>query len=300
MIREILLYLSLFFLILFLTPLVKKYSKKYTLGIAPANNRKIHRNTISQMGGVSIYISFVLFILFFNNMFSPYVFVVFFATSLIFAVGIVDDMWELSPKIKLVFQVMCGCLLFYGNVKIQYLPGIFSFVFTILWVVGITNSINLIDGIDGLAAGITLISAVFFAIFCKVNNFVFAYYLSLFLGVGAGGFLVFNFHPAKIFLGDGGAYLLGILLSIIPLVSFFEKISILTFVSPLLILFIPIFDTVYAVIRRIHTKKRVEVADKEHIHHKLLKMGLSQKKAVIILWMVHLIFGLIGITIALI
>lgn len=210
--------------------------------------------------------------------------------------GLVDDRWGLSALQKLLGQILCALApILIGGFVIQSLQifgfdlelGLFAIPLTLLWLVAITNAFNLIDGLDGLAAGVVLIAAVAFGILSlEVGNESALIIASALAGTSLG-FLIFNSHPAKIFPGDGGSYFWGFSLAMLAIVAIqpsgiaSEKISI---VFPIIILLYPIADTFWAIIRRLRARKSIFSADQEHIHHKLLKTALGYRKAVWILY----------------
>jgi UDP-GlcNAc:undecaprenyl-phosphate GlcNAc-1-phosphate transferase len=210
--------------------------------------------------------------------------------------GILDDLKPVSVKWKLFWQIAAAVWLIILGVKISfisfpaggkivYLPFFISLVLSLFWIVGITNSLNLLDGLDGLLAGISTISALFFFAIELEKGYLFPAFLLLAVSGASLGFLYYNFNPAKIFLGDSGSLSLGILWASLTIVGTL-KTSITAVFVPLLILGLPILDTLVAIFRRFGKGKNIFVPDKEHLHHQLLKLGFSQKKAVLLLYLV--------------
>ena len=227
--------------------------------------------------------------------------------SLIIAIsGLYDDKEGLSPKLKFLFQILAAVILILGGMKIEFFTNpfdshdallilnILSIPVTIFWVCGITNTINLIDGLDGLASGVSMICAIsMFFITYKMGR----YDVSLVCVLVAGaclGFLPFNFNPAKIFMGDTGALYLGFMLSYISISGFLKQAAILMIFVPVLILGVPVFDTAFAMVRRKLSGKSMVEADKGHLHHRLLRMGLNQRQTVVILYSISAIFGVLA------
>ena len=228
-------------------------------------------------------------------------------SSLIIAFsGLYDDKYDLSPKLKFGFQILAAIVLISGGMKIEFFTNPFdsqdalfilnmlSIPVTIFWVCGITNTINLIDGLDGLASGVSMI--------CAISMFFITYQMgrhevSLVCALVAGaclGFLPFNFNPAKIFMGDTGALYLGFMLSYISISGFLKQAAILMIFVPVVILGVPVFDTAFAMLRRKLSGKSIVEADKGHLHHRLLKMGLNQRQTVVILYSISAIFGILA------
>jgi len=304
-----------------ITPLVCFVAKKLNILDFPSE-RKIHQKPVSLLGGIPIFIAFNL--TFFMGIFFNYEYLEKFFTSkwksifilqfIILGIGIFDDIKKVSPGIKILFQTAAGCLLVFFGFGIPYITnpftgnsislGLISIPITILWVVGITNALNLIDGLDGLAAGTSFIACVtIFSISFIYQNIGVAL-VSMILAGSILGFLKYNFYPAKIFLGDSGSLLLGFLLAVLSLQSAHKGATIVAILAPILALGLPIMDALLSITRRFlrsisqvlfSTRKGklktlffkgfyIFEADEDHIHHRLLKLGFSQKKAVIILY----------------
>ena len=165
---------------------------------------------------------------------------------------------------------------------------------TILWIVGITNAINLIDGLDGLAAGVSTIACITLAVMAMImgNGFVIA--MAAILAAASLGFLLFNFHPAKIFMGDTGALFLGFMISVIALLGF-KNVTIISFIIPIIMLGVPISDTFFAIVRRLRTGKKWSDPDKSHLHHCLLNQGFTHRQTVLIIYGIAAMFGLAAV-----
>src|SRR5699024_4911194 len=169
--------------------------------------------------------------------------------------------------------------------------GAFSVLITFLWVVGITNAINLIDGLDGLATGVSTIGILSMFVMALVDLQIFAAYLCIVL-IGANlGFLYHNFYPAKIYMGDTGSNFLGYMIAVISMLGLFKNVALLSFIIPVIILAVPIFDTLFSIIRRIINKQHVMEADNKHIHYQLLNTGLSHPHTVIVMYAFAFLFG---------
>lgn len=170
-----------------------------------------------------------------------------------------------------------------------------AYPLTVLWIVGITNAINLIDGLDGLAAGISVIGLSTIAVMAFSADKILILSLSLVVIGSTIGFLFYNFHPAKIFMGDTGSLFLGYMISVLSLLGLYKSVTLFSVVVPVIILGVPIFDTTFAIIRRILNKQPISSPDKSHIHHRLMAFGLSHRMAVIVIYMIGLVFSLSAI-----
>ncbi len=294
---------------IFIVPLVIYYSKKKHLVDVP-NERKIHHGDISRLGGVAIWLSVVLTFLFLVLL-SYYpkgqgLSAIIVGGSLMFLMGLVDDLFCLNAKFKLFIQVAVATIVILLGVRIDvlYNPfgdpislGFMSYPITLLWIVGITNAINFIDGIDGLAGSIVSISAIAIGIVSLVLapatsiNALIAFIL-----MGAMcSFLTFNYNPAKIFMGDSGALYAGFLLATLSITGIVNVSNGYTMYLPILILAVPLMDVVYSSFRRMLKGTSPFVADSEHIHHKLLHAGYKQDKIVILLSTFSLICAILSI-----
>ena len=221
--------------------------------------------------------------------------------------GLIDDIREIKPWKKLAFQVSAAIVLILFGVKIAIITNPFpssnlflylgwlSVPITIVWIVGITNALNLIDGVDGLAAGVAFISSITIFIIAMLNGRHEAAILTVILSGAILGFLPYNFNPASIFMGDTGAQLLGFLLAAISLKGAIKSATAFAIAVPILAFGIPIYDTLFAMIRRKINGKPIMQADRGHLHHRLLDMGLSQKQVVIIMYFVSAVLGGISI-----
>lgn len=290
------------------TPIVKKIAIKYGVVSIPKDNRRIHKKTMPLLGGMAIYISFIV-TLFLSKGFDlkPEDMGLILGATLIEIEGVLDDKFELRPLYKLMFQVCAAiCLIIFG-IKINAITNPFlryesyfsiswlSIPFTILWVVGITNAINFIDGLDGLAAGLSLISAITIFVVAVMNSRAEAALLTAILSGAILGFLPYNFNPAKIFMGETGSALLGFLLAAISIQGAIKSAAAFAIVVPILALALPIYDTLFAIIRRKINGKPISQADKGHLHHRLLDMGLTQKQAVLIMYFISAVLGAFAI-----
>jgi len=286
-----------------ITPFIKKLAVKVGAIDVPNDERRVHSKPTPRLGGLSIYIAFVVMALLLIP-FSTKLFGILGGATIIVMLGVVDDINPLPAKIKLVVQIGAAVLLVYSGVKVEWVTnpfdhvdgmfylGIFSIPITIFWIVGITNTLNLIDGLDGLAAGIASIASISLLVVSIINGHGVVVILAAALAGAALGFLPYNFNPAKIFMGDTGSTFLGFVLAAISVEGAVKGVATLAIAIPLLVLGLPIFDTAFAIIRRAANGKPIMEADKGHLHHRLLELGLSQRQVVFTLYVVSAFLGL--------
>ncbi|MFD1953928.1 glycosyltransferase family 4 protein [Paenibacillus thailandensis] len=295
---------------LIMTPLVKNFA--FRIGaIDKPNHRKVHTRIMPRLGGLAIYIAFVaafFIVLPFipDGLLRPrdmnLIRALLAGGTIIIILGALDDRFELSAKLKLLGQIAAASVVVFGfGVKIdlvnipfgeamQPIEAWISIPLTILWIVGVTNAINLIDGLDGLAAGVSGIAILTILIMASLMGFEPIILLSALLLGGIVGFLFFNFHPAKIFMGDSGSLFLGFSLATLSMLGF-KQVTIVSFVTPLLVIGVPLSDTFFAIIRRKLNNRPIFEPDKGHLHHRLRDLGFSHRRSVLIIWGVAAIFG---------
>lgn len=292
------------------TPIVKTFAQKVGAMDVPKDARRVHDHPIPRMGGLAIFLGFILSVVLFVDI-TRQVRGILLGAVLIVACGAIDDIISLRAWVKLIIQIIAAIVAVAHGVVIEVLmnPNIFSenealilgvlaVPVTILWIVGITNSVNLIDGLDGLAVGVSTISSVtMFVVALLVAEGNVAVILAALMGACVG-FMPYNFNPAKIFMGDTGALLLGYVLSTVSVVGMFKFYAIVTFIVPILALFLPLFDTTCAFFRRLLHGQSPMHPDRGHLHHRLIDMGLSQKQAVAILYSISAILGLCAVVLA--
>lgn len=299
------LYLTLivcFAVSILITPLIKKLA--FLIGATDRpNHRKVHQSIMPRLGGLAIFISFIVGI-FLLRPENPYSLAILLGSLIIVITGFCDDMFELSVKYKLLGQLAAAsAVVFFGDLQVLFinLPfggqlqfGFLSIPFTILWIVGITNAINLIDGLDGLAAGVSSIALITISGMAFIQGNLYVVAVGLIVLASTLGFLVYNFHPARIFMGDTGALFLGFIISVLSLLGF-KNVTFISFVIPVIILGVPISDTVFAIIRRIINKQPLSAPDKSHLHHCMLRMGYSHRQTVLIIYAMAAFFGLVAV-----
>ena len=300
-----------------ITPIIIKIAKKYNLVDIPKDARRVHNKPMPRVGGIAIVISMFIGLAIYylvtknipsialNEKFLGFLF----GGIIIFAMGLLDDIFNLKARYKFLFQLLAAIVVYLFGIRISgiKIPFIYTdiinfgwldFPATVIWIIGITNAINLIDGLDGLAAGISAISATaLLIIFITTSASLEAIVITAVLVGATLGFLPYNFNPAKTFMGDVGSNFLGFTLATVSIMGFAKGYTLLAIIAPILALGVPIFDTLFAMIRRLLKGEPMLKPDGAHIHHRLLKMGLSQRQAVLLLYIVTSILCIIAVTI---
>lgn len=285
-----------------ITPLVKKFAIKIGAVDQP-NHRKVHVRIMPRLGGLAIFLAFIIGFFIYQPE-SPDAIYIIIGAFIIVLTGMFDDLYELRPIIKLGGQLIAaGIVVFLGNIEIGFinLPfgGVLDFGFlsaflTIIWIVGITNAVNLIDGLDGLAAGVSTIGLLTLSVMAFIMQDMFVLAMSLMLAVSTFGFLFYNFYPAKIFMGDTGSLFLGFMIAVLSLLGF-KNITFISLAIPVIILGVPISDTFFAIFRRLRTKQKLSAPDKSHLHHCLINSGFSHRQTVLLIYGMAAMFGGAGI-----
>ncbi len=292
----------------FFAPITIDIAYKYNILDIP-NERKIHTTPTPRIGGVALFLAFI-FSLIRNVQFTREILGVLLSSGLIFIISLLDDILDLPATLKIIFQIIATLIIILFGFKITAIPKGFPFenileaMITIIWIVGVTNAVAFLDGIDGLVVGFGGFCSLIFLIISILSHQKFVSYLSAALLGGCIGVLPFNWHKAKLFLGDCGANLIGFVLASISIVGWWaEKNPIVSLSTPLLILSIPIFDMVYITISRIKTGnvknlyEWLSYTGKDHIHHRLLNLGFSVPEAVGFILLVTFCLGLYSIII---
>jgi UDP-GlcNAc:undecaprenyl-phosphate GlcNAc-1-phosphate transferase len=297
-----------------LLPFFKRLSFHWGIVDQPSS-RKIHSQPIPLLGGLVIYLTVSAIILAFLG-FQPLSIGVVFGGGLLVAIGLIDDWYkskgkEFSIWPRLVTQIASACLLVVLGIRIEGITNFFaeqgmimfpewlSVLLTILWVVALTNMMNFIDGIDGLAAGITTISSVTLFFIAVVQGEQAAAVVAILLMGSAMAFLKHNFHPATIFMGDAGATFIGFALAAIAVDGAFKGATLASIFVPVLALGVPIIDTCLVFIKRFLSGRSIHKADNSHTHHALMNWGLNQKQAVAFLYLVGICLSLTSIVLLL-
>lgn len=281
---------------LLLTPLVRSFALKCSLVSYPRADRW-HKKPTAILGGAAIYLSVILPALFLLPLNKNLIGVLAGAT-LLFVVGLIDDKFHLTPYVKLFAQIVAGSIaVFSGIILGPPVSAILAVPLTLLWIVAVTNAFNLLDNIDGLAAGIAGIVSLmlFFSALIFSNNPLGGY--ALILSGAALGFLFYNFNPARIFMGDSGSMFLGYSLAVISISGMARHASnlFITMLVPVFILSIPIFDTIFVMVTRVMKGKRIFEGGRDHTSHRLVTLGLSQRKTVLLLYALSAAFGLFAL-----
>ncbi len=292
----------------FFTPPVKNFAHKVGAIDVPKDARRMHKKPIPRLGGLAIYGGFLCSILIFGQL-DETMLCVLLGAAIIVALGIFDDVLALGAKLKFVVQIVAAAIpVCIGDLQIGLFTnlnplsdtpfvhlGILAVPVTIIWIVGITNAVNLIDGLDGLAVGVSSIAAItMLAVALLTGNMPIAITMAALAGACLG-FMPYNKNPAKMFMGDTGSTFLGYMLATVSIMGLFKFYAVISFAVPFLILGLPIFDTANAIIRRVAAGRSPMSPDRGHVHHKLIDMGFNQKQAVAILYAISATLGLTAV-----
>lgn len=292
----------------FFTPPVKNFAHKVGAIDVPKDARRMHKKPIPRLGGLAIYGGFLCSILIFGQL-DETMLCVLLGAAIIVTLGIFDDVLALGAKLKFVVQIVAAAIpVCIGDLQIGLFTnlnplsdtpfvhlGILAVPVTIIWIVGITNAVNLIDGLDGLAVGVSSIAAItMLAVALLTGNMPIAITMAALAGACIG-FMPYNLNPAKIFMGDTGSTFLGYMLATVSIMGLFKFYAVISFAVPFLILGLPIFDTANAIIRRVAAGRSPMSPDRGHVHHKLIDMGFNQKQAVAILYAISATLGLTAV-----
>jgi UDP-GlcNAc:undecaprenyl-phosphate GlcNAc-1-phosphate transferase len=301
-----------FFLAFLGTPLVRRFAWRIKAVDRP-NSRKVHNRLMPRLGGIAICLGYWVTI-FLTGQPDREIIGMFLGGLIIVALGILDDTRGLSPRIKLLGQILAACIAIAWGVRVDFLThpfegvisleifglGFVSYLVTIVWIVGITNAVNLIDGLDGLAAGVSAIAAITLGVVSLLEGFPHVASLAFILAASTLGFLKYNFYPAKVFMGDTGSLFLGFNLATIAVIGLTKSATVISLFLPVVILGIPIADTFLAIVRRYFNGKSIFSPDKDHIHHRLLAIGLSHRRTVLAIYVVSAILGVSAVLTALV
>ena len=312
------LFIASFVLSYILTPLMVMLSRARGWVDHPSEERKIHEKPTPTLGGIPIFFSILipLCVLFYwpndpGNLFrekAPVLLGLLIGILLMLCLGIYDDRKGAGHRIKFSVQILAAVVVYFFDFKISIISlpfglhlnlGHFALPFTILWVVGITNAINLIDGIDGLAAGVSLFATAALFVVSVIFERSFTSAIAVAMCGALLGFLRYNFYPAQIFLGDSGSLVIGFLISAIGIRGSYKGATMVALAIPILALGVPIMDTLLAIWRRLWARKPVFSGDRDHIHHRLIEQGLSQSKAALLLYGLTVFFGVMAFLITL-
>ncbi len=299
---------SAFAITLVTTPFAKWVSIKVG-AIDYPKDRGVHKKPMPRMGGVAIVLGFlvtVLMINFFDRSMNQKQLIGFLVGAIIIAaLGVWDDMKNLPAKLKFCVQIVAALIVIFSGTKIEIVLWpvtttlqALSIPITLIWIVGVTNAVNLIDGLDGLAAGVTGIAALSLMVLCIFTGTTTAVVLTAALAGACLGFLPRNFNPAEIFMGDTGSTFLGFVLAVTSILGVFKGYALLALSVSVLCIGLPIFDTIFAMLRRMAKHQPIMQADRGHLHHRLIDHGCSQKQAVLIMYGISLFLGILAIFIS--
>jgi UDP-GlcNAc:undecaprenyl-phosphate GlcNAc-1-phosphate transferase len=302
--------------VLLSTPIVNKLGRRSGLVDRP-NNRKVHQRPMVRLGGVAIFagVAIALLLVWWMGGFGTLkpgkefeVWGVTIGGIAFFLIGLADDLFNLSPKTRLILQIAVASLAWQAGVQIDFLTnpmaGLFqlpdwaSLPITVIWLVGMANAINWIDGLDGLAAGVSGIAAIVMFWTCLFMGQPQAAVIAAALAGGTLGFLRYNFNPAQIFMGDGGAYFIGFTLASVSVIGLVKSVTTVAVLLPYVILAVPILDMSAVILDRLRRGQSPFVADKRHLHHRLLKAGLSQRLAVLFIYSLTLWAGSLAMAVS--
>lgn len=299
---------SLVIISVLITPFIRKLA--FVLGaVDNPNARRVNKKPMPTIGGLGIFVSFNIgeFVLLRSQFPTHELFSILLASSVVLLTGLIDDILELKPKQKMLGIFIAALIIYFlagirvNEISLPFMSPInlswWSLPITVFWILALTNAVNLIDGLDGLATGVSMISLstmgiVGFFFLHGWQNYV--PLMCIMLATCLLGFLPYNFHPAKIFLGDTGALYIGFMISILSLKGL-KNVTFISLLVPIIILGVPLTDTIFAIIRRKLNKKPITVADKHHLHHQLMRMGLSHRQTVLAIYGISLLFSFISL-----
>ena len=305
-------FLMAFVIALLMTPVSIWVANKIGAIDIPRDERKIHKRPIPRFGGLAIFVASIIPMILLEGQ-NPSIRAAALGGLLMYLLGAVDDLKQLSAGVKFVGQTAIAVLMYFMGIRIAFITNYFyggnlhfgvalSFIITVGWIVGITNAINLMDGLDGLAAGISAIIACFLAYVAYIHGEILGMMpvcvALMAVAGGCAGFLPYNFSPAKTFMGDSGALYLGYMIAVLSVISPLKRATFVAALVPIMALAIPIFDTLFAIVRRAARSENVMAADKGHIHHRIMKTGFGQRRAVLIIYGVVGIMGMVAVLIS--
>lgn len=285
-----------------LTPPVRVLAFKIGAIDVPLDDRRMHTKPIPRVGGLAIFLGFTLTTMLFCA-YNTTLATVWIGGAVIVLLGMLDDIFRLPAWSKLIVQLLVAVFAVWNGITIDHINlggqyvmlGAMRYPVTILWIVGLTNAINFIDGLDGLACGISAISSISLTLVLLLSGDIVHAFITGILAASCMGFLPYNANPARIFMGDTGALFLGYAMAVMSVQGVFKLHAVLAFLVPLAIFALPLGDTMFAVLRRICAGKSPFTADRGHLHHRLVDMGFTQKESVKILYAICSMFGLIAV-----
>ncbi|MDR1272548.1 MAG: undecaprenyl/decaprenyl-phosphate alpha-N-acetylglucosaminyl 1-phosphate transferase [Clostridiales Family XIII bacterium] len=297
---------SSFALAMLLTPVSMRLAKTIGIMDVPRDERRMHKDAMPMMGGFAIFVTFTVVAfagdeIFFSkynwlSLLPDKIMAVLISGAAIFVLGVIDDIFDIKAWVKLIGQIACASLAFFLGIRMpaisffgwqfgdSFAGLLTSFILTVLWLVAITNTINLIDGLDGLAGGVAAIASLGIGYSAYIHGLYTVAFLMVILAGSSLGFLRYNFFPAKTFMGDSGAMFLGFTIASISIVGPAKGATVLAMLGPVLVLGVPIFDVLFAIFRRFISKQPIFTADTGHIHHQLTKLGMGQRRTVLMIY----------------
>lgn len=288
---------------LLITPMIAKLAIKMDIVDRPDSNRKLHKNAKPSLGGLAIFGGVIAGFLYLQPI-HPQMHAIIAGACIMIITGMLDDIFDLRPYYKLAGQVAAAFVVVHSGLVIDkltipflgtvYLEGL-GIIMTVLWIVAASNVINIIDGLDGLAAGVSAIALTSILVMAIMDYRLIVIYLTVILIGSSAGFLFHNFHPSKIFMGDTGALFLGYSIAIVAMLGLFKNVAFFSFIIPVIVIAVPVVDTVYAMIRRRLNKQSIATADRKHIHYQLMNMGYSHRASVLILYGFSIYFGILAV-----
>ncbi|MEW6397768.1 MAG: MraY family glycosyltransferase [Bacillota bacterium] len=299
-------FLSALVLCLVLTPLVRKLALHMGAVVKPSG-RSVHLRPIPHLGGVAIYVSFTVAALLAGGAAAPVVRGTLLAGLFICLWGVWDDFSPMPAWRKVVGQLLAAGILVAHGLTIPWLVGPWDryvdlgwleIPLTVFWLVAMMNVINLVDGLDGLAAGISCIASFTLFFVARGQGVPEALLMTTALAGCTAGFLRYNFNPARIFMGDAGALFLGLALGSVSVAGAMKTATVIAVIIPLVALGIPVLDTAFAILRRLRDGRPIYEADRDHLHHRLLGMGLSQRQAVLVMYFLSLVCGVVAVSLS--
>jgi len=298
-----------FVICLVTTPLSKRLSIKFG-AIDQPKERGLHKKPLPRMGGIAIILGFTVTV----SVFMPLVYELrtrqfigfLIGAVIIITAGVIDDIRGLKPIEKILFQIAAAAVVILTDTRITMASWPFRDILihfdiplTFFWIIGITNAVNLIDGVDGLAAGVSSIAAISLMVLCALSGGHLAVILTATIAGSCLGFLPRNFSPAEVIMGDTGALFLGYVLSVCSIIGVFKSYAVLAVVISVFCLALPVFDSLFAILRRVYNRRPISEADKGHLHHRLINAGFSHRGAVFILYALSILCGVVAIVISL-
>ncbi len=294
-----------------LTPAAIRIAPKIGAMDIPKDNRRMHKKAMPRFGGMAIFAGTEISLAIFCHS-DPKVITILIGGILIYAVGVADDLKGIPAKLKFLLQMLCAAVLYAGGIRVDFVknplgifmdggpeyihfPLVISLIITVIWIVGITNTVNLIDGLDGLAAGVAVIASGYISYAAVLSGQYGVALAMIAVTGGALGFLPFNFHPAKIFMGDSGSLYLGFMIAAISVLGSTKGATLIVTIVPFLALGLPIFDTAFAIIRRWMNGTPIMEADKGHVHHRIMNTGIGQRRTVLIMYCISAVMGMVAI-----